>query len=451
MNKLQKDTITIIGCGLAGSFLAILLAKKGYRINIYEKLTQKAILESASKRSYNIVLFGYGIELLKQTGLWQVVKPYLIPLTGTVTHIPHTKPVVAPTDQKHNPYYTISRTRLAALLLTEATKYSYVTAHFGTALLSVDRHTKKIMVQDLQTKHIQQMPVDVLIGADGANSLVRAFIQQGQHTDHQQEYAAWSYKQFTLSVEMVEKLHLEKTCVHAWTQKRAFIIMHPSSDGSLGALLVFPKDRIQRGVLESPQSIRTFFKENFPALIPAISEITASLLDNPEGNFSTIHTAPWYYKDRMALVGDAAHGFYPFFGQGTSAAFGDCLTLVNLLDQYGPDWQTVFSVYQQKRKRHMDTLGELSKEGLSRYARNKRADYPAIYDKLELIGYTLLPGYIQPPVLLPVMNDPDHTDDYVRRHNRQRAIFRFLGIPLLVLLLTKMVAVYERIQKIMYR
>jgi len=289
------------------------------------------------------------------------------------------------------------------------------------------------------------MPVDVLIGADGANSLVRAFIQQGQHTDHQQEYAAWSYKQFTLSVEMVEKLHLEKTCVHAWTQKRAFIIMHPSSDGSLGALLVFPKDRIQRGVLESPQSIRTFFKENFPALIPAISEITASLLDNPEGNFSTIHTAPWYYKDRMALVGDAAHGFYPFFGQGTSAAFGDCLTLVNLLDQYGPDWQTVFSVYQQKRKRHMDTLGELSKEVLQKYLRHKKADYNAVYDKIELLAYNLFPKFVYPPFSLTITTDPAHADDHRQKSLRQQQYARLLGIPLIAGVLTGILSIYEQV------
>ena len=44
----------------------------------------------------------------------------------------------------------------------------------------------------------------------------------------------------------------------------------------------------------------------------------------------------------MAIIGDAAHGFYPFFGQGVSAAFGDCMELVKLVDRYGTNWEKFF-------------------------------------------------------------------------------------------------------------
>ena len=37
--------------------------------------------------------------------------------------------------------------------------------------------------------------------------------------------------------------------------------------------------------------------------------------NNPTGSLVTIRCAPWYYKDKVALVGDAAHAVVPFYGQ----------------------------------------------------------------------------------------------------------------------------------------
>src|SRR5476651_1886614 len=96
-----KNKITIIGTGLAGSFLAVLLARKGFTVEIYERLDEKDICDLASKRSYNIVLFGYGIKILKQTGFWKNIEPYLLSLKGSVTHITKDiKPVVTVVDQE---------------------------------------------------------------------------------------------------------------------------------------------------------------------------------------------------------------------------------------------------------------------------------------------------------------------------------------------------------------
>ena len=41
--------------------------------------------------------------------------------------------------------------------------------------------------------------------------------------------------------------------------------------------------------------------------------------------------SPWYYKDECLLIGDAAHGIIPFFGQGMNCAFEDCRILDGLL------------------------------------------------------------------------------------------------------------------------
>jgi kynurenine 3-monooxygenase len=444
MEKQTQGKITIIGSGLAGSFLAVLLAKRGYQVDIYERLDKKDICDISSKRSYNIVLFGYGITLLKEAGLWDDIKPYLLTLKGTVTHITKKiKPVLDIVDHEKMPYFTITRARLADILLKKATLNSLVTIHYNMALLSVDRYNKSILIQNVQTKKISKVPCVVIIGADGANSLVRSFLQQGQHSTHTQEYASWIYRQFILSPETVEKLKLEKKFVHIWTQKNAFITMHPDSNDALGAMLVFPKNDVFSSMLYSKEETKVFFEKNFPELLPAMNEIYPSLLENPDGNFATIHTDPWYYKDFIAIIGDAAHGFYPFFGQGTSAAFGDCIQFIKLLDTYGPDWGKIFPLYQEARKKHTDILGDLSKEVIKKYLRYKKGDFEAIYDKFESEAHRFFPKLIQPPLSQSVITDPAHAADHRENYLKQKRIVKKAGISLLVASLAGLITLYE--------
>lgn len=446
MSANKKDTITIIGSGLAGSFLATLLSERGYTVEVYERLARKDICDNASKRSYNIVLFGYGIEILKKTGLWKDIKPHLMPLKGSVTHISkETKPIIFLTDEKKSPYFTISRALLADILMKKAEKHAKVTFHYESELLSIDRHERTILVQNTKTKKTTTVACDVIIGTDGANSLVRSFMQQGLESHHTQEYASWSYKQFLLSPNMVEKLHLEKKFVHVWTQKNAFIILHPDHDDSLAALLVYPKGK-DAHALTTQSAIKKFFTANFPELIPALVEISPALLENPDGNFATIHTEPWYYKNFITIAGDAAHGFYPFFGQGTSAAFGDCMELVKLIDAHGTNWEKVFPKYQKERKKNTDALGELSKEALLKYLRDKKADYEAIYDRLELTMYRLFPKFIYPPLSMTIPTDPGHAAMHREQYLKQKKIAKNFGIPFLVSLLADTVNFYEQLK-----
>lgn len=441
MNKIKQDKITIIGSGLAGSFLAVVLAQKGYRVELFEKFSREDICDVASKRSYNIVLFGYGINLLKETNLWEDIKPHLLTLEGTITNIAKkTKPIISLIDPKKIPYFTISRARLVAILLEKASSLSSVTIHYNTALVSIDRYNKTITVEHTKTKKIETIPCEVVIGADGANSLVRSFMQQGQNYSHIQEYAEWAYKQFIISSAMVEKLKLRKNFVYDWTQKNAFIIMHPDGNNSLGSMLVYSKND---NFTQSATAIKNFFQENFPQLLPALDEITQAIFTNPDGNFATIHTDPWYYKNFIAIIGDAAHGFYPFSGQGTSAAFGDCIELAGLIEKYGPDWDKIFPLYQESRKKHMDALGELSKEALFRYLRNNKADYNAVYDKLEFLANQVFPNSIYPPLSHTVTTDPGHADDHWQHYLKHKKIAKRLGFTYLISFVTKAICLYE--------
>jgi kynurenine 3-monooxygenase len=446
--KNEKQTIVIVGGGLAGCFLAILLGKRGYNIELYERLSKKDISDSNANRSYNITFRTYGISMLKKAGVWDKLQPHLLPLKGAFTQLSKdSKPIISLIEDKNAEYLSVSRSDLLQVLFKEMQTYPSITVNFETSLLSVDRYEKNVIVQNSETKKISQVQCDALIGADGANSIVRQFIQQGQETRHSQEYSPGGYKQFGISASEVQKLQLRKDIAYTWSAEKKFILAFPNLDGSLSALLIYPQDKSAFATLDTTGALTKLLQNDFPFILPIQESVTEQLLENPVGGFVTIHTDPWYYKDFMTLVGDAAHAFYPFFGQGTTAAFGDCMALIELIDAYGDDWNKIFPQYQEKRKVHMDTLGELSKEGLLRYMRNKRADFESIYNKLEDIGHAILPGYIKPPVFQQVTDDPGKTADYVKNHTKQRKLAKRIGISLFVIALTAMVGLVEKVEK----
>lgn len=440
----QTKTITIIGSGLAGSFLAILLANRGYKVEIYEKLSQIEICDANSKRSYNITFRTNGTEMLKKAGLWDVLQPSLLPLKGAYTQLSkNTKPIISLIHDKKVQYLAISRADLLNIMLKKISQNPLISIHFQTSLLSIDRYEKIMYVQNESTKKITAVPCDIIIGADGINSSVRLFMQQGQDTRHRQEYSPGGYKQFTISKDEVKILGLRADLAHTWSAKGKFILAFPNSDGSLASLLIYPNNKEAFASLQSVEVVKKLIEEDFPLLLPLHKTLAEQIITNPIGSFITVHTDPWFYKDFITLVGDAAHGFYPFFGQGTTAAFGDCMQLVEIIDAYAPDWTKIFSFYQETRKRHMDALGELSKEGLLRYMRNKRGDYHAIYDKLESVGHDLFPKNIVPPIFQSVTDDPGQSADFVARHQKQRRIAKRLGVSLAVTVLATVIGVTE--------
>jgi kynurenine 3-monooxygenase len=82
--------------------------------------------------------------------------------------------------------------------------------------------------------------------------------------------------------------------------------------------------------------------------------------DNPTGSLVTIRCAPWYYEDKVALVGDAAHAVVPFYGQGMNAAFEDCVVLDECLARFPADRERAFAEYFGRRKENADALADLA-------------------------------------------------------------------------------------------
>ena len=443
MSKNNNQNITIIGAGIGGCYLAILLAKKGFTIDIYERSIEKEIISSYTEaRSYNLTFYDFGIKALKEADVWNDIEPTLVKLIGSVTQISDNPERFV----KDKPYHAVQRDTLLKTLITKAKTYPTVTFHFGVPLVAINRQEKTIVIQDSQTKKYTAVPFEVLFGADGVNSQVRASLQLGQQTHHIQEYANWEYKQIHITKDMGIKMQLKNDLMYAWTRKESIILAHPNKDESFSALLIVPKGlNIGFNALTTEQAIKQYFSDNFKPFLPTIDSVVKDLLNNPRSYFVTIYTQPWYYKGLIAVLGDAAHGFNPFYGQGISAAFADCQIIVDLIDKYGPEWNTIFPLYQEARKKHTDALATLSKDSIRQYRRHKKADYASVYNKLDMILYNIFPTLFVPPPYVKIASNPQYTYDYLEKHKQQRNRAKWVGVPIVVRLVTGIIAIQEKL------
>jgi len=180
MLKTRKSSIAIIGAGFAGCFLAILLAKRGFKVNIYDRAKEADITANASKRTFNITFYKYAAEMLKKTGLWKKIQPILISLESIVSNMSYTNSEIVVPLNKNDHNYTIDRARLLYIFIQHAKNYPSITFRFHTKLLSIDKKNKTIQVQDTLSKQYGTAFYDVIFGADGVNSVVRKMIPQGK-------------------------------------------------------------------------------------------------------------------------------------------------------------------------------------------------------------------------------------------------------------------------------
>jgi kynurenine 3-monooxygenase len=157
--------------------------------------------------------------------------------------------------------------------------------------------------------------------------------------------------------------------------------------------------------------LRTLFEQEFPDLLPANPDLGYGFFSRPTSPIYSIRCAPWTWRGRFALIGDAAHSVTPVLGQGLNCGLEDCSTLDACLDE-SSDWAEVIARYEALRKPNADALTtlaenhflELSTSAADRaFALRKRIEnrlYAQLPDQLvplySLIAFTRIP-YVEAP------------------------------------------------------
>lgn len=354
----EATDITVIGAGLAGSLISILLARRGHRVQLFERFADMRRTPIPAGRSINLALAARGIRALELAGVMPSVLPLLIPMRGRMLHAQDGSLNFLPYGQReHEVIYSISRPGLNRVLL-DAAESAGVTIHFGRALEAADLQARELKFAGDDTR----IPMKRVIGADGAGSVLRyALISQlGVHCS--EELLPHLYKELTIPSRLETRDRLEKNALHIWPRGGFMLIALPNLDGSFTVTLFLPaKGEPSFASLTDERAVLAFFAEHFRDALDLMPNLAEEFAMNPAGVMGTIRCERWRREEDVLLIGDAAHAITPFHGQGMNCAFEDCRELDELVGA-GATWSEVFAQFEAQRRPNTDAIADMALE-----------------------------------------------------------------------------------------
>ncbi|WP_283134665.1 FAD-dependent oxidoreductase [Rhizohabitans arisaemae] len=416
--------VVIVGAGLSGSLMALLLARRGHDVEVYERRPDPRLGPGDSGgRSFNLGMSARGLRALERAGLSGELSGRTVPMRGRMIHRPDRPPLFQPYGvNEREILHSVRRSDLNRLLIERAEAYPGVRFFFGAQCTALDRESAALTFSDQDREW--QVKADFVIGADGAFSKVRRGMQAGRMADYRQEFLPWGYKELTIPPAPGGGPRTELEALHLWPAEGALIVAHPNYDNSLTCALFLPHDEFDG--LTTPEAITGFFGTRFPDTLELIPDLVTEFTAHPVGQLVTIRTAPWHHDDTCVLIGDACHAVYPFYGQGMNSAFEDCLVLDESLRRHEGDRAAAFREYERLRRPHTDVLADLSVQNFVELRDRVRSPVHLARRRADLLLNRLFPrSWV--PLYTMISHTTTPYAEALRRAKQQDDLLRLLG------------------------
>ncbi len=442
---MKGEKIIIVGAGLCGTLLAIRMAEKGFQVRLYERRSDMRLGTKDAGRSINLALSTRGLLSLEKAGLKDKILNLCIPMRGRMIHPAEGASFLSNYSGRQEDYInSVSRPGLNLELIEQADAYPNVDIVFNAKVVEVDLKEARISyVQDGVKKEDQ---ASIVIGTDGAGSVIRRSML-GRTTDllfnYSQDFLRYGYKELTIHADEIGGWKIEKEALHIWPNGSYMVIALPNLDGSFTLTMFHPFDGDAGfNTLNSEDKLLTFFEQHYPTLLPYIPHLRYEYFENPMGTLGTIKCYPWQAYGKSLIMGDACHAIVPFYGQGMNASLEDVRIFMELLEEHGPQWEQLFSAFQEHRKKDTDAIADLAIDNFvemrdqvddEAFMRKRKIEmkleetFPDYYSKYSLVTFRPLIGYDeamtlgrkQDKLLLKMCSDPTYDTIAIEEFHRQ--------------------------------
>jgi len=337
----QQTDILIVGAGMVGSAAALSFARAGFSVSLAEAND----LPQWSEAEYSLrvcAISAASERLLKNIGVWQQIlacraSPYehmhVWDASGSLDFD------AADSGQAYLGYI-VENNLINASLIEQCQSQSNI------RLLTACRLSEVEWVDDhlqLKLDNGDDIRSSLLIAADGGNSQLRRLsgIESYRH----------DYQQTGIVARVRTSLSHENTAWQRFLTSGPLALL-PLSDGSCSIVWSADRGRAEELLLQNDAEFSEQLTDAFEHRLGSIE-----VLSPREGFPLVLANARTYVKDRIVLLGDAAHRVHPLAGQGVNLGFQDVTELTStLLESVGNGRDIADSLY------------------LRRYARRRRAE-----------------------------------------------------------------------------
>ena len=428
----------MIGSGLAGGLLAAYFGRRGHEVDLFERRADPRAGNFVGGRSINLALSTRGIHALEQLGMADEVLQHAIPMRGRMIHDKSGELHFAPYDRDPGKYInSVGRASLNTVVIEAAQRYPNVRVMFNHQCTDVDLDSATAQLLNTESNQAVQSSSDAVIGVDGAFSAVRQSMQRRLSSfEYNESYLAHGYKELTIPPAANGSWRMEKEALHIWPRKSFMMIALPNPDGSFTCTLFWEfKGPRSFDSTRTDDEVRRFFGEEFPDAVPLMPALLEEYQANPTGSLVTIRCAPWHHKDKVALVGDAAHAVVPFYGQGMNAAFEDCVVLDECLAQFPDNRERAFAEYFVRRKENADALARLAVENFIEMRDKIASRVFRAKKKLDHALEGLLPGIYLPLYTMVTFTRIPYAEAARRARRQDRILYVVLTGILIAMIL----------------
>lgn len=352
--------VIIVGAGLAGSYMAYAMGKKGYEVVVYEKRPDPRKSNYGSGRSINLVVSHRGWTAFAYAGIEAQIREIVVPAYGRQIHDLEGNESYFPYNIDNKAIHSISRSELNKRMVELAEELPNVEVLFDHYCTGIDFASGTATFESLGEKIKAQ--AGLIVGADGANSAVRNVLMKQPRFDYSQEYIDSGYKEVHIPPAADGSPQLNLDALHIWPRREFMLMGLANTDnGFTGTVFApftgdFGLDNLPTGK-DGMRYFETYFKDAIP-LIPNLEE---QWENNPTSALVCIRCKPYHWGPNTMLVGDAAHATVPFYGEGMNGSLEDVRVFLELLDEHGDaDMQAVLEKYSELRVPAGNALVDLS-------------------------------------------------------------------------------------------
>jgi kynurenine 3-monooxygenase len=354
--------VNIIGAGLAGSLLTVLLARRGFQVDVYERRGDPRLGPVDSGRSINLALAARGIRGLKLAGVLERVMPLAIPMRGRMVHEHDGSAELQMYGVRpEEVIYSVSRADLNRALIDAAAQLPGVRLHFGQLCLGLVHERTVLELRDEASGRIHHTAAQPAIATDGGGSAVRDSLVAREVATVREEPLDHDYKELTIPA-AAGKHVMDPNALHIWPRGGFMLIALPNHDGTFTATLFLARSGANSfEMLRSPADVEAFFAREFPSARALMPDLAREFFEHPQGSLGTVYTRGWHLNGDVLLLGDAAHAIVPFHGQGMNCAFEDCAELMRLMDEHH-GWAGLFEAFEHERRPNTDAIARMALE-----------------------------------------------------------------------------------------
>ncbi len=372
---MQRYDVLIAGGSFVGLTLAIALASSA-RGALRIAVVDRTPLESARDRVNDgraSALSAASTHLFHSLGIWQSVAKSAQPITGIDITDSQMNSLVRPSllhfdgdlAEGEPAAHMLENHVLRDALISKAGETAGLKFLAPESVVDFEVHANGVSAQ---LEHGGTIEASLLVAADGRKSAMRK--RAGIKT------IGWSYPQAGIVATLgLEKSHGGRAIQHFLPKGPFAILPLPENRVSL----VWTEERARAREIVAMEDAK-FLAEAKKRMGARFGDLT---LEGPRAAFPLdMHLARAFVADRVALVGDAAHGVHPLAGQGLNIGLRDVAALTEVIVEavrigLDPGSATVLQRYERWR-RFDSAFSGLSMDALNRLFTNDNAPLRAI-------------------------------------------------------------------------